>query len=712
MLVDLEGYIDKGIVICPNKTQGEMIELAHLNIILPKKPPNTKIDGYKYKAEKQFWRRREMPEELGKIKGMDEWASMPIEFRRKWTPYIEEEFRRRKDGYWFYNNGEPTYITGHHYMFLQWSSIDIGYPNYLAYQRDLFIHMSACETDPRSFGQLFDKCRRSGYSYMASSAITDEGTIVKDKTIGIQSKTGSDAQEGVFMKKVLPIYRRYPFFFKPIQDGSTNPRMELAFREPSKKITKTNKTALVGEALDTIINWRSTTTNAYDSEKLHRLFMDEVFKWPSQHDINEAWRIQKTCLIQGRFIIGKAYLGSTVNPMDDGGREGKKLWENSDPLKRDANGQTASGLYRIYVSALKSLEGFFDIHGNPIIEDPEEPVMTLEGVPTEIGSRTYLTNRRNALKHDSKELNEFIRQFSFTADESFRDSVDGSLFDVGKIYDQITHNDNLYPDPVLQGNFTWKNGVRDTEVIFVPKQGGRWRISWLIPPELRNLRKERRGKLVPPNGAIGRGGVDSYDLDETVDGRGSKGACHMYNKFNMNHPSNMFVAEYISRPPKADIFYEDILMAAFYYGYPILIENNKYGIARYFERRGYLEYLMDRPEHLRSKSQARNVKTKGLPSNSVDILQTHAAAIEAYIDDHVGVNEEGEVGNMYFNRTLEDWIGFKIGSRTKFDATISSGLALLAAQDYKVEKPKAEFKEGDFFRKYDFNPHGVSHHRK
>ena len=94
------------------------------------------------------------------------------------------------------------------------------------------------------------------------------------------------------------------------------------------------------------------------------------------------------------------------------------------------------------------------------------------------------------------------------------------------------------------------------------------------------------------------------------------------------------------------------------------------------------------------------VKTKGIPSNSQDIIQAHAHAIEAYIHNYVGLNPDtGEAGNMYFNRTLEDWIGYKIDNRTKFDLTISSGLALLAAQ--KVKKKKiSNFDERKFFRRY------------
>ena len=41
----------------------------------------------------------------------------------------------------------------------------------------------------------------------------------------------------------------------------------------------------------------------------------------------------------------------------------------------------------------------------------------------------------------------------------------------------------------------------------------------------------------------------------------AEGALHLYNKFNMHAPSNMFVVEYASRPDLASIFYEDVLMA-------------------------------------------------------------------------------------------------------------------------------------------------------
>jgi hypothetical protein len=699
-LKKVEGYDEYVVNICPNDSDGEVVEIGEVHIQLPKAPKKEEILFHDRPSNMQMWKRLDVPEELRRIRSMDEWYEMPNEFKKRFSSYIEKEFVRRREGVWFYNNGEPTYITGRHYMMLQWSKMDIGYASYLEFQRRLFIHFAACEADPRSIGQMYTKCRRSGYTNMSAAILVDEGTQVKDKLLGVQSKTGKDAQENIFMKKVVPMFKSYPFFFKPIQDGTTNPRMELAFREPSKRITKKNKTSNKGEALNTIINWKNTTNNAYDGEKLHILYLDEAGKWEKPTDIREAWRIERTCLIVGRRIVGKALVGSTVNPMDKGGNQYKELWRDSDPTDRNANGRTKTGLYRLFVPAYEALEGFFDEYGNPIVEDPEAPVKTIDGDYVDIGAKTYLKNEREALKHDARELNEFIRQFPFTIDEAMRDSIEGSTFNIGKIYEQVEYNQELFPNPVVRGNFQWKDGMTDKEVVFSPNAQGRWRVAWMPKPEERNKYVIKYNKKFPANDHIGVGGVDSYDLDSTTDNRGSKGACHMYNKFSMAAPPNMFVAEYASRPPLARIFYEDVLMAAVFYGYPLLIENNKYGIVRYFESRGYEEYVMKRPEHLKTPGSV-NVKTRGIPSNSQDVIQAHAHAIEAYIEEYVGVNSEtGEMGRMYFDRTLEDWIGYKIDNRTKFDLTISSGLALLAAQRVKTEKKKSEFNDKQFFRRY------------
>ena len=191
---------DVVINICPNGTEGEVIELSYLHIQLPKVPPKKDILFSDKPKKDQYWRRVDPPREISSIRTMDEWYEAPREFQNRFAPYIEQEFKRRRDGVWFMNNGTPTYITGHHYMFLQWSKIDVGYPSFLSFQKDLFIHFAACEFDPRSMGQVYTKCRRSGYTNMSAAILVDEATQVKEKLLGIISKTGGDAQDNVFMK--------------------------------------------------------------------------------------------------------------------------------------------------------------------------------------------------------------------------------------------------------------------------------------------------------------------------------------------------------------------------------------------------------------------------------------------------------------------------------------------------------------------------------
>jgi hypothetical protein len=148
-----------------------------------------------------------------------------------------------------------------------------------------------------------------------------------------------------------------------------------------------------------------------------------------------------------------------------------------------------------------------------------------------------------------------------------------------------------------------------------------------------------------------------------------------------NHPANHFFLEYIARPQTAEMFFEDVLMACVFYGMPILAENNKPRLLYHFKRRGYRGYAMNRPDKLKLSVTEREIG--GIPNSSEDIKQAHAAAIESYIEDFVGLRSTGDYGDVYLQRTLDDWSKFNINNRTKHDASISSGLALMACNKNK-----------------------------
>ena len=675
------------IVISKTGTIGEIIKIQNLVIALPE-------EFNVYKDPKDKWVKLDYPKELGKIKSVFEWNTKPEYFKEKWYDYIDTEFKKRDEGFWFYNNNKPTYITGSHYMYLQWSKIDVGAADYRESNRLFFIFWEACKADNRCYGMCYLKNRRSGFSFMASGEAVNQATISSDARFGILSKSGGDAKK-MFTDKVVPISINYPFFFKPIQDGMDRPKTELAYRVPASKLTRRkldqgeNPESIDG--LDTTIDWKNTGDNSYDGEKLKLLVHDESGKWERPDNILNNWRVTKTCLRLGSKVVGKCMMGSTSNALDKGGKNFKKLYEDSSVTKRNRNGQTASGLYSLFIPMEWNYEGFIDTYGYPVFDTPTESTKGPEGEIIDQGVIEHWQNEVEGLKNDQDGLNEYYRQFPRTEQHAFRDEAKESLFNLTKIYQQIDYNEevsNLMK--VTQGSFQWADGKKDTKVIFTPNSNGRFKVSWVPPRELQNRVIIKNGIKYPGNEHMGAFGCDSYDISGTVDKRSSKGSLHGLTKFSMEDvPPNMFFLQYIARPQTAEIFFEDVLMALVFYGMPILAENNKPRLLYYLKRRGYRGFSINRPDKLWNKLSVTEKEIGGIPNSSEDIKQAHAAAIESYIESYIGEVEEGVYGDMYFQDTLEDWARFNINDRTKHDASISSGLAIMACNKNKY-RPVAE----------------------
>jgi hypothetical protein len=706
----LYGYNEQYDVIVISKSGkiGQVVEISGLKIALPPTPDKC-FERHASKAE-QHWEREDLPRDLFKIQSIFQWNEKPKEFKDQWVDYIEQEFDRREQGFWYMNNGVKTYITGSHYMYLQWSSIDIGYPDFREANRIYWIFWEACRADNRSFGMIYLKIRRSGFSFMSSSECVNIGTLARDARIGILSKTGADAKK-MFTDKVVPINSRLPFFFKPIMDGMDKPKTELAYRVPAAKITKKNMYETDDtdvDGLDTSIDWKNTEDNSYDGEKLLFLAHDESAKWTKPVNIKENWRVTKTCLRLGSKIIGKCMMGSTSNALSKGGQNYKDIYEDSNVKYRNANGQTKSGLYALFIPMEWNMEGFIDIYGHPVFKKPTAPIKGVDGNLIKNGAIDYWDAEVDSLKSDADALNEFYRQFPRTESHAFRDESKSSIFNLTKIYQQIDYNDSMIKEHyITRGSFSWKDGIKDTQVIWTPDQRGRFTMSWAPPKHMQNNVHVRNGINYPGNEHLGSFGCDSYDISAVVGGRGSNGALHGMTKFHMDDaPVNEFFLEYIARPQTAEIFFEEVLMACVFYGMPILVENNKPRLLYHLKNRGYRGFSINRPDKQFAKLTKTERELGGIPNSSEDVKQSHASAIESYIEKFVGLDSEGKyresdlMGTMPFTRTLEDWAKFDINDRTKFDACISSGLAIMANQKHLYIPEKKESKLIINFAKY------------
>ena len=696
------------VVISKDGTIGEIFEVQGLRIALPAIPKE--VYSNSEKPEDQVFKQTLKPATLSKIKSIHDFQLYPDDIKEKYYEYINSEFDCRSDGYWFMCNGTATYITGTHYMYLNWTKIDVGAPEFRQSNKIFFYFWEACKADYRCYGMCYLKNRRSGFSFMASAETVNQATISKDARFGVLSKSGGDAKK-MFTDKIVPISINYPFFFKPIQDGMERPKTELSYKIPSKRLTRNSLKATdqnevqVGEGLDTTIDWKNTGDNSYDGEKLKLLVHDESGKWEKPDNILNNWRVTKTCLRLGAKVVGKCMMGSTSNALDKGGNNFKKLYNDSKVENRNRNGQTASGLYSLFIPMEWNYEGFINKYGFPVFDHPEKPVEGIDGELIRHGVIDHWENEADGLKGNNDALNEFYRQFPRSEKHAFRDEIEKSLFNLNKIYEQIDFNEEMtMKGYVTRGSFSWKNGVKDSTVEFYPNKTGRFKLSWIPPVEMQNNIIVRNGIKYPGNKDLGAFGCDSYDISGTTDGSGSNGALHGLTTFSMlaDVPSSQFFLEYVARPQTAEIFFEDVLMAMIFYGMPILAENNKPRLLYHIKRRGYRGYSMNRPDRPRNKLSVTERELGGIPNTSEDIRQAHAAAIESYIETHVGLKENGDCGRMYFQRTLEDWAKFDINKRTKFDASISSGLAIMACQRHLyASKTTREVKKIDFgFSKY------------
>jgi hypothetical protein len=583
--------------------------------------------------------------------------------------YRNQEWDRRLNGFWFYNNGNATYITGLHYFYLVHWKIDVGYPDFRITDKEFFYFLEYVCQDPRSLGMIEVTKRRQGKTMRAGAFLFELTSRSRNKNAGIQSKTFEDAKENVFAKGVVMPFKYLPDFFIPIYDtekGMT-PKGELRFFKTNKRGASDFDFDKKIE-LESSITFKSADKFSYDGTKLHRYLADEAGKTKNV-DVYDRHQVVQFCLQQEENIIGKALYTTTVEEMEDGGASFKQLWMASDQAKRDKNGRTMSGLYQYFMPAYKTL--FYDKYG---FADEEK-------------AKEYYINARDALSSDNRALASYIRKNPFTIEEAFFSEGETCLYDAMAINRQIEtiswiDKKELY----LQGEFIWEDGVRDSKVIFKESSTGKFLVIKEVNPQdidSYNQVEEYGTKKVPKAKTKYAIGVDPFDHSITTSNERSDGAAYVYRRFDATDElSETFLVEYLNRPDKAEIFYEDMIKLCHFFGCEILSEDQKIGLIKYFEYRGYEKFLVKMP----------NSAKYGI-SASTKVHQQIAEETESYIMDNLH--------KVKFPKLLNDWLHFDINKTTKFDAAMASGYTLIASSKskftQKIEQQQKLYEIRDVF---------------
>jgi hypothetical protein len=651
-------------------------EIYGITYTTPDVPSKKDIENNKDKVQK--FTRKEVPEMFSDLE-FDE-DSSPV-YNEEQTNYIMAEWNRVNDGYWFYNDGVPTYINGLHYFYLNyWVLEDGNHPDYRDVDRRYFYYQEHCEKLPYCYGIIRIKKRREGATSQATCYIVWKAITNKKSFCGIVSKTGKDASDA-FVYMVMNGYRNLPIFFKPrAEDEDT--KTELVFRQ--KKDKRKSKGREKGQifdndiGLESKISFKNTALNSYDSGRITCILMDEAGKFPKEVPVNQYWSIVRKTMMRGAIKVGFCLIPSTANDAKSGGEPYKMLFDGSSQF---ANQITATGLYRYFCPAYDGYEGFIDEFGMSIIEEPtkkqHEYIKSRYGMDIKTGARQYLLDQRRIIT-DKKALSEEIRMNPFTEEEAFMIDQKQCYFNSEKIYNQI---DFLKEERVSLRRIRlfWKN---EKEVDWADDKDGSWIVHKLPNDTEKNKSVELDGVRSPANAHRYVSGIDPFK-SSVISGKGSMGACYVFERLDIADPSNscMPIAEYLGRPRLKSMFHDEMLKGAVFWGYKACYENDVGDdFVDYFMNKGYKGYLMRTPIAAINRHKTRNVQKYGVTSGDAFAMARQLDTAIGYIENHCE--------KIYFNNLLEEMLQYDHEHRTPYDRTVAFMISLLSG--ISVEGVKRE----------------------
>ncbi len=597
--------------------------------------------------------------------------------------FIVQEVGRIKNGYWFINNGVETYITGLHYFYLNyWTLEDGNNPDYRDADRKYFYFQDYCEKLPQCYGIVRIKKRREGATSQATCYLVWKAITQKKQFCGIISKTGKDASDA-FIYMVMNGYRNLPIFLKPrVEDEETKTELVFKKKKDKRKVVQRAKGKIFDDdiGMESKINFKNTALNSYDSGRVSALLMDEAGKWPKEVAVNQYWPIVKKTLMRGAIKVGFCVIPSTANDAKSGGEPYKALFDESSHF---GTPYTATGLYRYFCPAYDGYEGFIDEFGSSIIDTPTEEqriyVKSRYGMDIDCGAKDYLIRQRKLIT-DKKALSEEIRMNPFTEEEAFMIDQKKCYFNSEKIYNQldVIAEDNIR---LRRVRLFWKD---NKTVDWADDKEGSWLIHKFPSDGEKNKFKEEYGYKTPANMNKYVSGIDPFK-SSVISGKGSMGACYVFERLDINDPNNtgIPIAEYVDRPRLKSLFHEEMLKAAVFWGYKACYENDVGDdFVDYFSNKGYKGYLMKTPDAAIDRNKRRHVSKYGVTSGDAFALARQLDTCITYIENYCD--------KIVFKDLLEELLQYDHEHRTVYDRTVAFMISLLSGvslESKKDEKP-------------------------
>ena len=622
-----------------------------------------------------------------------------------------QEWSRRDNGVWFWNQGVPTWIPGQYYYYLNYHRYGDEKPEYRNAHRRLYWVWALFVIPQRNcLGLFLHSRRRWGKTSIAASIGLEAASGNRNFRMGIQSKTDDDGQE-LFLNEVQAPFiamQECPWFL-PQTAGTNKPKSELLFDTPASRKRGAANTPDRLRGLRSKIDFRESTDTAYDSQKLNYFINDEVGKkqrfdpW-ARHSI-----VSKQFYPNGP-VIGKEFAMTTSDENDDDSvAKGKEFWDKSDPALLPLR----KGLARLF---FPDYEGFtVDKYGYDTAASLQD--LNDERLAAEQAGIVDWIRRRRA----------FPRSIQEAHLENVRPDCIFNQQHIGDCTTAIADYDATHARPLVNCYRLYED-PKTEQVIAVEDNTGRFRMSWL-PPAQRLNKVKTIGSITtklgdvprrkPENAHVFGVSADPFDARET-ERAGSKGALHGMFLFDQlmedrrgeegYWPSHSFFVEYDERPANPEVYYEDCWLLIRWLGCKLFRETQKDNIGEYIIARGGADFLARAPVATLSEYQKTANKKSGAASSPL-VIQQYTAAKQIFYQKYVGaehsidspggqegLNDDGlpyDFRRMPFVKTMGQDILFDPTDpaiRKKSDLSVSHGFGLVQATGFIIKPPDARKK--------------------
>ena len=661
----------------------EWLDFGEVKIALPDVPPEHTMVNY----DKPISERKFTPTQLGDYLS---WSEHEIE------ALAARQWHRRFNGEWWIIKDRPIYIPGGALPFFDFWTTEMGQrPSFRIEALEFFqFWYLFVERDPNLMGMFDVKVRRLGDTEKFMYIGWERTTRKTNQRFGMQSYTDDEAE--LNFKRLVKGHLGMPKrIFRPDHSGGVT--THISFAAPTEAVTaaslRREKKREDKDWLNSYIDYEATVTGKYDGQRLNTAHLDEAWKIdPSRMDVEKQIKNLRRCITLNneQLIIGKMCVTSTVEKK---GKEmttvqiAQDLWDNSDPNQRNANGRTPSGLVRIFRNY--ELNAPIDEYG---FHKKEE-------------ARKFRQNQMEDLQRrkDTLGLMDLKRKEPETIEDAFVEDESKCPINPAMCSEQLRcikegkdRWGNLIPDYTpkkIEGILSWENGVKNSRVIFTPVPGGRWHLTQRpkLPNNItyRPVTYKQDGITItktlpsPASMAWYRMGMDPYDSDEII-GKGSDGAFAVKRRmflpdeekeirFDHNgvveNPEDMitntYVCDYKYRHANPEMFFEDAIMTAWYFGVAVFPELDKPGFVIWAKKNGYAAFIQYEPPDITP-----NRKSRQGTKASTSIISTYVEQLVIYTGIYIW--------NNHLPRVVDQWSKFVTANRTKYDLAVATGFTELA----------------------------------